>query len=97
MTRLVIVLVGLAFVLSVQAKPKNVARTAKLSGGEYGFTKIIVIQRHPINSSHVYTYHQEGLKPGGGLWVCDFSSGKPELTQILDSARGGGVGCQSSL
>ncbi|MCP3915951.1 MAG: hypothetical protein GY711_10385 [bacterium] len=60
----------------------------RLRSGELGFTKIVVSQRHPINSSHVYTYHQEGLRPGGGLWVCDFSGADARLTQILDSSEG---------
>ena len=60
----------------------------RFDSGEFGFTKFLVVQRHPINSSHVYTYHQEGLIPGGGLWVADISSGKVRMTKILDSPVG---------
>jgi len=49
----------------------------KARSGELGFTRILVARRHPIRSSHVYTYHQEGLRPGGGLWICDFGVGGP--------------------
>ena len=64
------------------------ATLAKLRAGDFGFTKILLTQRKPINSSHVYTYHSEGLRPGGGLWVCDFSGGEPKLRKILDSSEG---------
>lgn len=60
----------------------------RLADGEFGFKKFLVTQRHPVNSSHVYTYHQEGLKPGGGLWVVDVSGGKIEKKKILDSSEG---------
>ena len=36
----------------------------RIGTGEFGFTKLVVVQRHPVNSTHVYTYHQEGLRPG---------------------------------
>lgn len=64
------------------------ATLARLRAGDFGFTKILLTQRKPINSSHVYTYHSEGLRPGGGLWVCDFSGGEPKLRKILDSSEG---------
>jgi mono/diheme cytochrome c family protein len=31
--------------------------------------RLLVLQRHEINASHVYTYHNEGFRPGGGLSV----------------------------
>ena len=62
--------------------------TMASAGGEFGFEKFLVVQRHPVNSSHVYTYHQEGLKPGGGLWVIDVAGGKVEMKKILDSPDG---------
>ena len=74
--------------LAGEAYPTVVESCEKLRSGELGFTKIVVSQRHPINSSHVYTYHQEGLRPGGGLWVCDFSGEEARLTNILDSSAG---------
>ena len=47
-----------------------------------------VVQRQPVEPSHVYTYHVEGQQPGGGLYVVDLSSGKPQLTQLVDAATG---------
>ena len=41
-----------------------------------------------LSPSHVYTYHQEGLRPGGGLWVCDFSGEEVRKTMILGSPQG---------
>ena len=37
--------------------------------------RLLVLQRHEINASHVYTYHNEGFRPGGGLYVLSLSSG----------------------
>lgn len=31
--------------------------------------QLLVIQRHEIHASHVYTYHYEGFRAGGGLYV----------------------------
>ncbi|MBT8036444.1 MAG: hypothetical protein KJO21_02760 [Verrucomicrobiae bacterium] len=60
----------------------------KLRSGSLGFTKILLTQRNPLNPTHVYTYHEESLQPGGGLWVCDLSGSEPKLTKIFDSADG---------
>jgi hypothetical protein len=35
----------------------------------FDIDKLLVIQRHEINASHVYTYHYEGFQAGGGLYV----------------------------
>ena len=62
------------------------ALVARLKAGALGFTKLLVAQRHHITCSHVYTYHCEGQRDGGGLFVLDVADGS--LTQILDSAQG---------
>jgi len=36
-----------------------------------GLGKFIVIKRFEIECSHVYTYHYEGFRPGGGLYLFD--------------------------
>lgn len=56
--------------------------------GKYGFTRILVTQRRPLNPTHVYTYHQESLEPGGGLWIADFSKGEAQMTQLVNSPEG---------
>ena len=72
----------LGTILSAAAVP------SALRDGSLGFTKLLLTQRHPLNPSHVYTYHEESLKPGGGLWICDFSGPEPKLEKIVDSADG---------
>lgn len=58
------------------------------AAGAYGFSKLLVVQRQELNPSHVYTYHQENLRPGGGLWVRDFTREPTEMKKILDSEEG---------
>lgn len=59
-----------------------------LRNGKYGFTRLLVVQRRELNPTHVYTYHQENLQPGGGLWVRDFGQEPVEMRKILDSRDG---------
>lgn len=70
------------------------ALKARLERGEFGFTKTLVVQRRPIRPSHVYTYHCEGLQPGGGLYVYDLASSN--LTQLVDAAEGVVLDCDLS-
>ncbi|MCX5683187.1 MAG: discoidin domain-containing protein, partial [Planctomycetota bacterium] len=61
---------------------------AALAEGKLGFRQVLVIQRRPINSTHVYTYHVEGFQAGGGLFV--YTVGQPEgsLKQIFAAPEG---------
>jgi len=61
---------------------------AALREGVYGFTKLLLVQRQELNPTHVYTYHQENLRPGGGLWVWDFSRDPVTSRKVLDSTGG---------
>ena len=54
---------------------------------------LVVVQRHPINSSHVYTYHTEGFAPGGGLYVLDAPG---QLRKLVDSPTGEILDCDIS-
>lgn len=83
-----IAIIYFSLYLSVLAAVTNENILTLLAEGKLGFQSILVTQRNPVNPTHVYTYHQEGLAPGGGLWICDYSSGKPELKQIIDSRDG---------
>jgi hypothetical protein len=56
--------------------------------GQFGFTQLLMVQRYLSNSSHVYTYHQEGLRPGGALWIARFEDAKLKMEKILDSSQG---------
>ena len=53
---------------------------------DLGFSKILLVERHAIHSSHVYTYHEEDNKPGGGIYIYDLNSKSSK--KILDSKRG---------
>ncbi|MFW6162542.1 MAG: hypothetical protein ACODAJ_07205 [Planctomycetota bacterium] len=63
---------------------KELAR--RLKAGELGFTKLVLAQRHHIRCSHVYTYHCEGQRNGGGLVVYDVTDGS--LKTLVDSTEG---------
>lgn len=56
--------------------------------GKLGFDKLILIRRHEINPSHVYTVHCEDFQPGGGLCVLSPPNSDGELTEILASPDG---------
>ncbi len=64
--------------------------------GELGFDRMLVIQRHPIESSHVYTYHTEGFRAGGGLYVAAVGKDGGELTKLVDSPTGQILDCEPS-
>ena len=51
-----------------------------------GFDSLLMIQRQPLNPTHVYTYHVEGLAKGGGLYIRALKDGK--LTRLVDAAEG---------
>ena len=50
------------------------------------FEKVLLVERHAIKSTHVYTYHQEDNKPRGGLYLYDIKSRK--LNKLVDSDQG---------
>jgi hypothetical protein len=57
--------------------------------------KLLVIQRHEINASHVYTYHYEGFRAGGGLYAV--SRKDPSTRQLLvESPTGQILDCDLS-
>jgi len=72
-----------SFAVSDKEIPVDPAKVRAL-----GISKLLMLQRQESNSSHVYTYHQESLAPGGGLWICDLSGNRPVMTKILDSPEG---------
>jgi hypothetical protein len=66
----------------------------RLKAGELGFEKMLVIERHRVTSSHVYTYHCEGQRNGGGLYVYDVTTG--DLTPLVDAPDGQILDCDVS-
>jgi len=59
-----------------------------------GIDSLVLIQRRPLNPSHVYTYHVEGLEKGGGLYTLNLADGK--LTRRVDASNGIILDCQVS-
>ena len=53
-----------------------------------GFDRMLLVQRHELNPSHVYTACCEGFQPGGGLYVLSPPTPEGELTEILASPEG---------
>ncbi|HOB98574.1 MAG TPA: hypothetical protein PKM43_07475 [Verrucomicrobiota bacterium] len=87
-------LVGEAAQPPASAVPDSPELKARVMRGELGFTRLLLLQRRPITPSHVYTYHCEGLQPGGGLLVLDLGTGA--LTRLLDSSQGVLLDCELS-
>ncbi len=58
------------------------------------FDKLLVIKRKELNPSHVYTYHYEDFKPGGGLYV--FDPGDKSLTELVAAGEGQILDCDLS-
>jgi len=74
--------------------PDSPGLARRLKAGRLGFTAMLVIERHRVESSHVYTYHCEGQKNGGGLYVCDVTTG--DLRQLVDASDGQILDCDVS-
>ncbi len=68
--------------------PESAPLAERLTRGDWGFTRLVVVQRAAIEPSHVYTYHVEGQTPGGGLYLVDLAGGTPRLTQLVDASAG---------
>ena len=68
--------------------PKARALRRDLLDGKLGFKDILLVKRKPLNISHVYVYHVEGFRPGGGLYVFSPSEDGGELKCIFDAGAG---------
>ena len=60
----------------------------KVLQGDFGFRDMLVIERHHLSISHVYTYHVEGFMPGGGLCVSTPDEQGGSLKKIVDAGEG---------
>jgi hypothetical protein len=67
-----------------------------LLSGRLGFREVLVIRRHPMQLSHVYTYHAEGFRPGGGLYVYTPGPGGGTLRELVASPEGEIIDCDLS-
>jgi len=50
--------------------------------------KLLVIKRHEINATHVYTYHYEGQRDGGGLYIASPDDLEAEPVELVASPAG---------
>lgn len=58
--------------------------------------QMLVIQRQELNPSHVYTYHGEGFRPGGGLYLFTPGPDGGELQELVASPHGQILDCDLS-
>ena len=68
--------------------PLSDALAQKLRGGALGFRELVAVRRHAVKPSHVYTYHQEGLAPGGGLCVVAPDAPEAAPRELVASPQG---------
>ncbi len=73
--------------------PDSPELARKLYAGELGFKQILLVQRHPYNISHVYTYHVECFKPGGGIFILTPDAEGGKMEKIFDAAQGEVMDC----
>jgi len=67
-----------------------------LYAGKFGFREILVIERHHLALSHVYTYHVEGYRAGGSLCVYTPGPDGGTLRRLVDSPEGEIIDCDLS-
>lgn len=58
--------------------------------------KLLVIRRHEIQASHVYTYHYEGFHAGGGLYVVSLHDPQQKPLELVSSPTGQILDCDLS-
>jgi len=58
--------------------------------------KLLVVKRHEINASHVYTYHYEGQRNGGGLYIISTRQPQSEPVELVPSPEGQILDCDLS-
>ncbi len=62
----------------------------------FDVNKLVAIRRREITASHVYTYHYEGFKPGGGLYVFDVHNLQADPLELASSPAGQILDCDLS-
>lgn len=72
----------------------NSPLTDRLLAGELPFRELLVIKRHHLSTTHVYTYHADGFTPGGGLYVYTPATGK--LRELVNAGDGEILDCDLS-
>lgn len=54
----------------------------------FDLDRAVVIKRHEIEASHVYTYHYEGFRPGGGLYLVSLRDRESPPVELVASPTG---------
>jgi len=62
----------------------------------FDLDRVLVIKRHEINASHVYTYHYEGQENGGGLYVARLHQPDAAPLELVASPDGQILDCDLS-
>jgi hypothetical protein len=62
----------------------------------FDLDRVLVIKRHEINASHVYTYHYEGQQNGGGLYVVRAHEPDAPPVELVASPDGQILDCDLS-
>ncbi len=71
-----------------EATPEANGLRADLLAGNLGFRDLLVIKHHPLDVSHVYVYHSERFRRGGGLYVFTPDASGGQLRPLVDSSDG---------
>jgi len=71
-----------------ESTPEAKHLRADLLAGKLGFRDLLVIKHHPLDVSHVYVYHSERFRRGGGLYVFTPDENGGQLRCLVDSSEG---------
>jgi hypothetical protein len=71
-----------------EKSPAAQALKQDLLAGKLGFREMLLVQRKPLDISHVYVYHVEGFRPGGGLFIYKPDEKGGQLRRIFDAGEG---------
>ena len=82
--------------VEIQQAPESRKLEADLHAGNLGFRSLVVVHRHATQPTHVYTYHNEGFTPGGGLYRFTPDDKGPNLRQLVAAPQGQILDCDLS-
>lgn len=68
--------------------PQARALRQRLIEGRFGFRDILLVKRKSLEISHVYVYHVEGYRPGGGLYLFTPDENGGKLKCLFDAGQG---------
>ena len=54
---------------------------------DLGFDRLLLVQRHPVEASHPYTFFYMDYRQGGGLFVYDLKTGELTKNRRFDGRR----------